>query len=81
MTQTPDTQPGHYYVSMIDGPRTALLAGPFKNDHPAALALVDRAAKLAAEVDPKAHFYAFGTARMPDDYTKPGVLNAALGVN
>lgn len=33
----PDTRPGHYYVSCIDGPRTALLAGPFAT-HAEALA-------------------------------------------
>lgn len=76
--QTADPRPGNYYVSMVDGKRTALLLGPFKDNHQAALDKVDEGQKMAYDLDPRAPFYAFGTVRMPDDYTKPGVLNQRL---
>lgn len=75
--QTPDPRPGNYYVSAIDGPRTALLLGPFPT-HQQALDEVDTGRDMACDLDPRAHFYAFGTCRMPDDYTKPGVLTRRL---
>ena len=75
---------GGFYVSMIreagtKAQRVALLAGPF-DTHDEALALVDRATNLAFEVDPWSGFDAFGTVRMKDEYRKPGVLNARLGI-
>lgn len=36
-TQQPDLSPGNYYVSVRDGERMNVLAGPFVNDHAAAL--------------------------------------------
>lgn len=83
MTQTPDTKPGAYYVSMTDGDRTALLAGPFMNDHAGALAMVEQARNKAYEADPRTHWYSFGTCRLPADDSipaKPGKLNAELGL-
>lgn len=80
--QAPDPRPGNYYVSVIDGPRRALLAGPWPT-HAAALAMVDTVRELAVQIDPKAHFYAFGTARLPDDDTVPiraGSLSSRLGL-
>lgn len=75
----PDTRPGPYYVSALDGPRTALVAGPFPT-HAEALSWVDRARTAAGEVDPKAVWYAFGTCRIDDaSYARPGVLNGYLG--
>jgi hypothetical protein len=81
-TQQPDPRPGNYYVSIVrnagsPGQRLGLLAGPFPQ-HQTALDLVDRARGLAENVDPWAAFDAFGTVRMADDYTQPGVLNAQL---
>lgn len=76
--QLPDTKPGNYYVSVIDGPRSALLLGPFENDHAAALAMVDKVRAKAEEVDPRASWYAFGTCRM--DASRPGRLNAEFGL-
>lgn len=45
--QKPDTSPGNYYVTAIDG---------------------------------RACFMAWGTVCAPDTYTKPGRLNAVLGM-
>ena len=80
MTQTPDTKPGNYYVTAIDGKRHARLAGPFRDDHRGALDMVDAAKRLAQELDPKAVFYAFGTCRTDYAYDRPGVLNGRLGL-
>jgi len=78
--QTPDPRPGNYYVSVVDGQRSALLAGPWPT-HAAALGAVDVVRNLACELDPRAHWYAFGTARLPDDDSVPiraGSLNREL---
>ncbi len=77
---TPDTKPGNYYVSVVDGKKKAFLAGPFRDDHKAALDMVSAAKKAAEEVDPRAVFYAFGTVRTGYDHDRPGVLNAHLGL-
>lgn len=81
MSQAPDTQPGNYYVTVIDGARVGRLLGPFPDDHAAALALVDVVRDKAIEIDPRAHFYAFGTIRT--DATVParaGTLNQLFGM-
>lgn len=75
--QTPDTRPGFYYVSVVDGPRRGLLRGPWVDDHAGALAAVDRVRREAELVDPRAVFYAFGTARAEVD-RGPGVLGGAI---
>lgn len=78
MSQAPDTKPGAYYVSVADGGRVARLLGPFTDDHAGALAWVDRVRDKAIELDPRGHFYAFGTCRIPDDDSVPvraGSLN------
>jgi hypothetical protein len=56
------------------------LAGPFRDDHAAALALVDRCRDLAVEYDPTTWFDAFGTARTPYRYDRPGAFNDKLGL-
>ena len=76
----PDTRPGNYYVTIHDGARFGFLAGPFKDDHETAIGLVARCQELAIQLDPWAHFSAFGTARIDYDYDKPGKLNARLGL-
>ena len=58
-----DLRPGHYYVSMVDGQRFALLTGPF-DTHREALDSVSKARDKACEIDGRAHFYSFGTCRM-----------------
>lgn len=80
MTQTPDTKPGNYYVSAVDGKKQALLAGPFRDDHEGALAMVRDAKKLAQEFDIKAAFYSYGTVRTEYSYHKPGMFNRQLGL-
>lgn len=80
--QKPDTKPGDYYVTAVDGQRVARLLGPFRNNHAAALAMVDRVREHAYQLDPRSHWYAFGTARWDTDETKPvktGVLNRHMG--
>jgi hypothetical protein len=77
-TQVPDTRPGNYYVTVRDGGRTGLLAGPFVNDHAAALAMVDAAMKVACELHAPGYFFSYGTARMPSDVFRPGTVNAWL---
>jgi hypothetical protein len=75
MTQMPDTKPGNYYVSVRrdDGDFRCLI-GPFRDDHAAALAVVDVARRIAEKADPKAVFYSFGTLRTEYSYDEPGIL-------
>ena len=80
MKRQHDTKPGNYYVTIHDGSRFGFLAGPFKDDHQAAIDLVARCQELAIRLDPWAHFSAFATARIDYDYDKPGKLNAHLGL-
>ena len=77
MTQTPDTAPGPYYVSVIRPEKPSdprLLAGPSAT-HAEALANVDEATRLAQSLDPRAAFYAFGTVRTKPECNKLGILN------
>jgi hypothetical protein len=74
-----DTSPGYYYVSVIDGPRRGILAGPYDN-HQAALDMVERVKQVANGIDPMAAFYSFGTCRFPVecDNLPAGKLNDLL---
>lgn len=65
--QAPDPRPGYYYVSVLDGPRSARLRGPFVDDHAGALAAVDDARRALDRIDPRSAFYAFGTCRSEVD--------------
>ena len=65
-----------YYVSVIDGPQYALLAGPFKT-HKEALNMVDTAKKKRQELDRKSVFYAFGTCKVENGH-REGILNEYL---
>jgi len=81
--QKADTRPGDYYVSVIDGQRSARLLGPFVDDHQAALDHVEKVRAKAEEVDPRAVFYAFGTCRIPPGDVVPvraGALNKYFGL-
>ena len=83
MDQIADTKPGEYYVTVVDGPRWAKLLGPFTDNHQAALDMVDAVREKAIEIDPKAHFYAFGTCRIEGDDKVPvraGRLNQFFGL-
>lgn len=67
-----------YYVSAIDGDRKALICGPYAT-HDAALADVRRVSRAAYEVDPRAHWWAWGTAsvdldKAPEWRDRPGSL-------
>lgn len=77
-TQAPDTAPGPYYVSAVDGKRSAYISGPYAT-HPEALAQVDVARRIASKHDPRSHFAAFGTMRCKPETTAPGVLQRVLG--
>lgn len=72
-----DKRPGNYYVSAVDGNKTVMLLGPFTT-HLEALESVDDAKNEAYRVDIKAHWYAYGTCRTQDEYSKSGVLNYLL---
>lgn len=82
MEQQPDPRPGSYYVSVQrdihhgSAPQTALLLGPL-SAHQQALDMVDRVRAKACDLDPRAHWYSFGTCRMHDDVETPplGILN------
>lgn len=83
MNQQPDSKPGMYYVTVIDGARVGRLLGPFENDHAGALAMVDKVRDKAQELDPRAAFYAFGTCRVPGDESaliRAGLLNKYFGM-
>jgi hypothetical protein len=72
-TQQPDTRPGPYYVSAIDGSKIHLMAGPYAQ-HTEALADVERARDIADKADARAHFMAWGTCRA-EGSTDIGTLN------
>lgn len=64
-TQAPDARPGFYYVTVRKGAdQYRLLRGPFVNDHAAALAAVREAKDRACDLDPRGHWYSYGTARL-----------------
>ena len=73
--EMPDTAPGPYYISVMkDGGDWRMVSGPY-DKHADALALVDKARGICQDMDPRAHWYAFGTVRIKDDTcTDPGVL-------
>lgn len=83
MNQIADTRPGEYFVTVSDGPRWAKMLGPFTDNHQAALDMVDAVREKAIKLDPFAHFYAFGTARIEGGDKVPiraGRLNAYFGL-
>lgn len=67
-----------FYVSIIDGDRFNVVAGPFQ-EHQQALDMVDPARKVGNEVDWKSHFYGWGTVKMATGHTE-GKLNSHLGI-
>jgi hypothetical protein len=75
-SQEPDPRPGNYYVTAIDGDRWVPLLGPFVNDHRGALDAVEVVRNKACSLDPRAWWYAFGTARW--EKSDPGRLNDVL---
>lgn len=80
MSQEPDPRPGNYYVSVMDGDRRALLLGPFPT-HQQALDMVEPVRAKGLELDPRALWYEFGTARLQDDgIAIGGNLNSHFGM-
>ncbi|KKM99239.1 hypothetical protein LCGC14_1149780 [marine sediment metagenome] len=67
-----------FYVSVVDGNRYALLAGPFKT-HKESLDMVDKVKDKGQELDRKGVFYAFGTVKMENGY-REGSLNKYFDV-
>ena len=67
-----------FYVSVVNGKQWNALVGPFRI-HRQALDLVERTRQEAEKVDPYAHFYEFGTVKMPNGF-RTGLLNARLGL-
>jgi len=61
---------GSFYVTVIDHGRHGFLLGPYA-DHETALENVNRGRELASAADPRAHWYGFGTARVPHDMKPP----------
>ncbi len=72
-TQTPDTRPGPYFVSAIDGRKNYLMAGPYAQ-HADALEDVQRVREIADKADGRSHFMAWGTCRA-EGSTDIGTLN------
>ena len=67
-----------FYVSVVDGPKHGLLAGPYRT-HEEALAAVDTARDADCAANDWAWFYSYGTVKMANGH-RQGVLNDVLGV-
>ena len=62
---------GGYYVSVKDGRKFGLLAGPYET-HSEAIAKIRAARDIPCHRDPWAWFYHYGTVRMKGSYREPG---------
>lgn len=72
------TRGGGFYVSVVQGTRYGLLAGPFQT-HAEAKALVPRVRALAERLAPRDSFgSAFGTSRVKGEPFPEGLLNGFL---
>jgi len=60
-------------VSVRDGPKFGLLAGPYET-HGEAITKIRSAIDRACEFTEWAWFYHYGTVRMKDSYRKPGTF-------
>ena len=68
-----------FYVSVVDGKRFNLLAGPFKT-HEEAKAIFEKTREEALKVGGEwAWFYSYGTVKMINGY-REGLLNGKLGI-
>jgi hypothetical protein len=78
--QKPDPREGDYFVSVYNsaGDDVRLALGPFSK-HQDALDQVERVRKYLYQYDPKAPWYAYGTARREKGSGALGVLNEKLG--
>lgn len=68
-TQAPDVKPGPYYVTAQDPDHYWLMRGPFET-HGEALDAVAETMRKACDLDPRAHWKAWGTSRL-DPAVKP----------
>lgn len=68
-----------FFVSVVDGRRVGLLAGPF-NTEGEARSHLPAARREAERIDAYSAFYAFGTVSLPPGSGKRGRLNGALGL-
>jgi hypothetical protein len=67
------TNPAHsfFYVSAVsDGGRRYLIAGPY-GDHESTKTRVSAVREHACEIDPRAHFMAWGTASSAEPFKTP----------
>ena len=77
--QAPDDKLGDYYVTAVDGSKTHVMAGPFRNDHAEALRAVRPTMDRACSLDGRSHFMSWGTIRVDHgSVVKKPVLNAWL---
>ena len=67
-----------YYVSIIDGKKFNVVLGPFST-HKEALDMVEPARNEGNKLDPKSHFYGWGTVKMANGY-KGGLLNEKFNI-
>jgi len=67
-----DRRAGYFYVSVTNGAERRLVRGPYAT-HREAIEQIDVVRRAAEERDPKAVWYAFGTARADKDLG-PGIL-------
>ena len=73
----------HWYVAAENGPRVALLVGPFANHSDAAKWVIPTHSYVreAYSGDILATFAVFGVARILTDAPPPGKLNTAVGLS
>jgi len=73
-----------YYVSIVDGPRFNVVAGPFRS-HQEALDMVKEANLVGCELDDRAWFYGWGTVKMQtgriEGKLNPWLFPLALAAN
>lgn len=79
-TDTPSPDVLGFYVSVVDGPRYGLVAGPFRTKE-GAEDFVEDAKAIGQDVDPRTVFAGWGTCGVKDvKLLKPGRLNERLGL-
>lgn len=68
-----------FYVTCRDAGLTAWLLGPYAS-HEEALANVQRGSRLAEQADPRAAWYAFGTAGVSSESAESRPINTVFGL-
>jgi len=67
-----------YYVSIVEGSKFGIVAGPFST-HREALDMVEPARKIGNENDRRGYLYTWGTTERENGYVE-GSLNGYLGI-